>query len=416
MVINKNVVVIGAGPAGLAAAVELFKSGITDIVVLEREPFAGGILNQCIHDGFGVIKFGEVLTGPEYAHRFIDEAEKLGVEVLTSHTVIAMNEDKEITVLSTKGLVTYKAKAVILAMGCRERTRGALAIPGTRPAGIFTAGVAQNLVNLKNIMIGNSVVILGSGDIGLIMARRLTLEGVKVIAVIEKMPYSNGLARNITQCLEDYDIPLLLSHTVINIEGRERLKSVTIARVDEKGETVKGTSRKITCDTLILSVGLIPENEMTLGAGIQLDGITQGAIVDENLQTGIEGIFACGNVLQVHDLVDHVSNEGEKAARAVAAYLECYGNQCVKQSNISIKAGNGVRYVIPHTISGNKDVTFSMRVDRQWENRKLSFKSGESIIKSIKYRRLNPSEMVVVSMKAAELQGVKGLEVSIDEA
>jgi len=230
------------------------------------------------------------------------------------------------------------------------------------------------------------------------------------------MPYSNGLARNITQCLEDYDIPLLLSHTVINIEGSKRLKSVTIARVDEKGEPVKGTSRKIQCDTLILSVGLIPENELTLGAGIQLDGITQGAIVDENLQTGISGIFACGNVLQVHDLVDHVSNEGEKAARAVAAYLESDGDAYMEINSIPVKAGNGVRYVIPHTISGNRDVTFSMRVDRQWENRKLFFRSSGNIIKSIKYRRLSPSEMVVVSMKASELQGVRGLEVSIDEA
>lgn len=415
MVIKKDVVIIGAGPAGLAAAVELFKNGIKDIVVLEREPFAGGILNQCIHDGFGVIKFNEVLTGPEYAHRYIDEAEKLGIEILTSHTVIAMNGDKEITVLSSKGLITYKAKAVILAMGCRERTRGAIGIPGTRPAGIFTAGVAQNLVNLKNMMIGNKVVILGSGDIGLIMARRLTLEGVKVIAVVEKMPYSNGLARNITQCLEDYDIPLLLSHTVINIEGRERLKSVTIARVDEKGEPIKGTSQKFSCDTLILSVGLIPENELTLGAGIELDDITQGAIVDENLQTSMKGVFACGNVLQVHDLVDHVSNEAEKAARSVKCYIESLGNECMENDDISVNAGNGVRYVIPHTISGNKDVTFSMRVDRQWVDRKLSFKSSGNIIKSVKYRRLNPSEMVVVNLKASELKGVKGLEVSIDE-
>ncbi|KNY28894.1 NAD(P)/FAD-dependent oxidoreductase [Pseudobacteroides cellulosolvens] len=415
MVIMKDVVIIGAGPAGLAAAVELFKNGIKDIVVLEREPFAGGILNQCIHDGFGVIKFNEVLTGPEYAHRYIDEAEKLGIEILTSHTVIAMSREKEITVLSSKGLITYKAKAVILAMGCRERTRGAIGIPGTRPAGIFTAGVAQNLVNLKNMMIGNKVVILGSGDIGLIMARRLTLEGVEVIAVVEKMPYSNGLARNITQCLEDYDIPLLLSHTVINIEGRERLKSVTIARVDEKGEPIEGTSQKFTCDTLILSVGLIPENELTLGAGIELDDITQGAIVDENLQTSIKGVFACGNVLQVHDLVDHVSNEAEKAARSVKCYLEGLENKCIWHEKIEIKAGMGVRYVIPHTISGNNDVTFSMRVDRQWENKKLSFKSNGKKIKSIRHRRLNPSEMVVVTIKASELQGIKGLEVSVDE-
>jgi thioredoxin reductase len=412
MYIDKDVVVIGAGPAGLAAAVELGKKGIKEVVVIEREPFSGGILNQCIHDGFGVIKFNEVLTGPEYARRYIDEANKLGIEILISSMVISMSGDKEITVLSSKGLATYKAKAVILAMGCRERTRGALGIPGARPAGIFTAGVAQNLVNLKNIMIGKRVVILGSGDIGLIMARRLTLEGVKVIAVVEKMPYSNGLARNITQCLEDYDIPLLLSHTVINIEGKERLKSVTIAKVDEKGEAIKGTSEKFECDTLILSVGLIPENELTLGAGVVLDEITQGAIVDENLQTNIEGIFACGNVLQVHDLVDHVSNEAEKAARSVIDYL---ASQCRPQDKIAVKAGMGVRYVLPHTISGEKDVTFSMRVDRQWVDKKLSFKSGTKLIKSIRYRKMNPSEMVVVNIKASDLQGAHALEVTVDE-
>jgi thioredoxin reductase len=412
MYIDKDVVIIGAGPAGLAAAVELGKNGIKEVVVIEREPFSGGILNQCIHDGFGVIKFNEVLTGPEYARRYIDEANKLGIEILTSSMVISMSGDKEISVLSSKGLTAYKAKAVILAMGCRERTRGALGIPGTRPAGIFTAGVAQNLVNLKNIMIGKRVVILGSGDIGLIMARRLTLEGIKVIAVVEKMPYSNGLARNITQCLEDYDIPLLLSHTVINIEGKERLKSVTIAKVNERGEAIKGTSRKFECDTLILSVGLIPENELTLGAGVVLDDVTQGAIVDENLQTSIEGVFACGNVLQVHDLVDHVSNEAEKAARSVIDYLV---SQCRQQDKIVVKAGRGIRYVLPHTISGEKDVTFSMRVDRQWVDKKLSFKSGTKLIKSIRYRRMNPSEMVVVNIKASDLQGAHGLEVTVDE-
>lgn len=412
MYINKDVVIIGAGPAGLAAAVELGRNGIKDIIVIEREPFAGGILNQCIHDGFGVIKFKEVLTGPEYAQRYIDEANELGIEIMTSSMVISMSGDKEITVLNSKGLTTYKAKAVILAMGCRERTRGALGIPGTRPAGIFTAGVAQNLVNLKNIMIGKRVVILGSGDIGLIMARRLTLEGVKVIAVVEKMPYSNGLARNITQCLEDYDIPLLLSHTIINIEGKERLKNVTIAKVDEKGEAIKGTSRKFECDTLILSVGLIPENELSLGAGIEIDKVTQGAIVDENLQTSIEGVFACGNVLQVHDLVDHVSNEAEKAARSVLSHLRSKSGQ---QGKIAVKAGLGIRYAIPHTVSGDKDVTFSMRVDRPWVDRKLCFKSSGNIIKSIRYRRMNPSEMVVVNIKASELEGVHGLEVSVDE-
>jgi thioredoxin reductase len=412
MIVEKDVVIIGAGPAGLAAAVELGKNGVKELVVIEREPFAGGILNQCIHDGFGVIKFNEVLTGPEYAKRYIDEAEKLGIEVLTSSMVINMSGDKEITVLSQKGLIVYRAKAVILAMGCRERTRGALGIPGTRPTGVFTAGVAQHFVNLKNIMVGKQVVILGSGDIGLIMARRLTLEGAKVIAVVEKMPYSNGLARNVTQCLEDYDIPLLLSHTVINIEGKERLKSVTIAKVDDKGEPIRGTSRKIDCDTLILSVGLIPENELSKDVGIDLDDVTQGAIVDENLQTSIEGVFACGNVLQVHDLVDHVSNEAEKAARSVLSYLDGkYG----PQKKVAVKAGMGVRYVIPHTISGEKDVTFSMRVDRPWIDRKLVFRSGGKLIKSFKFKRMNPSEMVVVNLKVSELQAIESLEVAVNE-
>lgn len=413
MILDKDVVIIGAGPAGLAACVELVKNGVKDIVVIEREPFAGGILNQCIHDGFGVVKFNEVLTGPEYAQKYIDEAKELGIEILTSSMVVNMSSDKEITVMSSKGLDIYKAKAVILAMGCRERTRGAIGIPGTRPAGILTAGVAQNFVNLKNIMVGKQIVILGSGDIGLIMARRLTLEGAKVIAVVEKMPYSNGLARNVTQCLEDYNIPLLLSHTVINIEGKERLKSVTIAKVDDKGEPIRGTSKKIECDTLILSVGLIPENELSKDAGIDIDEITQGAVVDENHQTSIEGVFACGNVLQVHDLVDHVSNEAEKAAKAVVDYIE---GKFEKQGKVTVKAGKGIRYVVPHTISGKKDVALSMRVDRQWADVKLTFSSGKRLIKSLKYKKLNPSEMVVINIKASELEGIGSVEVEINEA
>ena len=412
MILDKDVVIIGAGPAGLAACVELVKNGVKDIVVIEREPFAGGILNQCIHDGFGVIKFNEVLTGPEYAQKYIDEARELGIEILTSSMVVNVSSDKEITVMSSKGLGIYKAKAIILAMGCRERTRGAIGIPGTRPAGIFTAGVAQNFVNLKNIMIGKQIVILGSGDIGLIMARRLTLEGAKVIAVVEKMPYSNGLARNVTQCLEDYNIPLLLSHTVINIEGKERLKSVTIAKVDDKGEPIRATSRRIECDTLILSVGLIPENELSKDAGIDIDEVTQGAVVDENLQTSIEGVFACGNVLQVHDLVDHVSNEAEKAAKSVVEYL---GSKCEKQEKVTVKSGKGIRHVVPHTISGKKDVAFSMRVHRQWKDVKLALYSGERLIKSLKYKKLNPSEMVVINIKASELNEVESVEVEINE-
>ena len=413
MILDKDVVIIGAGPAGLAACVELAKNGVKDIVVIEREPFAGGILNQCIHDGFGVVKFNEVLTGPEYAQKYIDEAKELGIEILTSSMVVNMSSDKEITVMSSKGLDIYRAKAVILAMGCRERTRGAIGIPGTRPAGIFTAGVAQNFVNLKNVMVGKQIVILGSGDIGLIMARRLTLEGAKVIAVVEKMPYSNGLARNVTQCLEDYNIPLLLSHTIVNIEGKERLKSVTIAKVDGKGEPIRGTSKKIECDTLVLSVGLIPENELSKDAGIDIDEVTQGAVVDENLQTSIEGVFACGNVLQVHDLVDHVSNEAEKAAKAVLEYL---AGKFEKQEKVTVKAGKGIRYVVPHTISGKKDVALSMRVDRQWADVKLTFSSGERLIKSLRYKKLNPSEMLVINIKASELEGIGSVEVEINEA
>lgn len=412
MILEKDVVIIGAGPAGLAAAVELAKNGIKDVVVIEREPFAGGILNQCIHDGFGVIKFKEVLTGPEYAQRYINEAEKLGVDIRTNSMVVNISPDKEVTVMSSKGIEVYRAKAVVLAMGCRERTRGSIGIPGTRPAGIYTAGVAQNFVNIKNIMIGKRIVILGSGDIGLIMARRLTLEGAKVIAVVEKMPYSNGLARNVTQCLEDYNIPLLLSHTVVNIEGKERLKSVTIAKVDDKGEPIRGTSKKIDCDTLILSVGLIPENELSKDAGIEIDNVTQGALVDENLQTSIEGVFACGNVLHVHDLVDHVSNEAEKAARSVIKYLE---KKIENENKVAVKAGKGIRYVIPHLVSGNRDVAFSMRVDRQWANVSLTFLNGTSPIKSFKYKKLNPSEMVVVNLKASELKGVESLEVAVNE-
>jgi len=264
MTIKKDVIIIGAGPAGLAAAIEVKKNGIDDVLVIERELYAGGILNQCIHDGFGVIKFGEALTGPEYAYRYINEAKKYEVEILTGTMVVKITPDRKVIVINPKGMIVYSAGSVILAMGCRERSRGAISIPGTRPAGIFTAGVAQHFVNLKNIMMGKRIIILGSGDIGLIMARRLTLEGAEVIAVLEKLPYTSGLPRNITQCLEDYEIPLLLKHTIVNIEGKERLKSVTIAKVDDIGNVVSGTSKKIECDTLILSVGLIPENEISI--------------------------------------------------------------------------------------------------------------------------------------------------------
>lgn len=412
MIINKDLVIVGAGPAGLAAAIEAKKNGIEDILVVEREPVAGGILNQCIHDGFGIVKFNEALTGPEYARKYIDEAEKLQIEIATNTMVQDISSNKEVTTVSPEGIKTYKAGAVILAMGCRERTRGAICIPGTRPAGVFTAGVAHNLVNIRNIMVGKKVVILGSGDIGLIMARRLTLEGAEVLAVVEKLPYSSGLQRNITQCLEDFNIPLLLSHTVTKIEGHERVKSVTVAKVNEKGDPIRGTSIKFDCDTLILSVGLIPENEVALDAGIILDNVTGGAAVDENLQTNIPGIFACGNVFHVHDLVDYVSAEGELAAKSAVSYIR---NNKLKESEITVKVGKGIRYVLPQTISADKDITFAMRVNAPSKRKTIVFKDGDKQLKKKFFVALNPAEMVRIELKSHELKDIVGLEVCIDE-
>lgn len=414
MLINKDLIIIGAGPAGLAAAIEAVKRGIRDVLVLEREPVAGGILNQCIHDGFGLIRFDEALTGPEYAKRFTDNALKMGIEIITNVMVQELSRDKEVTTISPGGITIYRAKAVILAMGCRERTRGAICIPGTRPAGVFTAGVAQNLVNIRNVMVGSNIVILGSGDIGLIMARRLTLEGARVLAVIEKLPYSSGLQRNITQCLEDYGIPLLLSHTVTKVEGRERVSSVTVSKVDEKGNVLKGTSQKYICDTLILSVGLIPENEIALNSGMDMDSTTGGARVDEKLETSIPGVFACGNVLQVHDLVDHVSLEGELAAVSAAAYIENYSRKDVNDRKIPVTAGNGIRYVLPQEIRPGQDITFSMRVSVPGRERSVLFKSGDKVVKKRKYTAVNPAEMLRIELSSKELENISGLEVCMD--
>lgn len=410
--IDMDIIIVGAGPAGLAAAIEARKNGIKKLLVIEREPIPGGILNQCIHDGFGLVRFIEALTGPEYAQRFITEANENQIEIKTNTMVQSISPDKVVTTISPEGILQYRAKAIILAMGCRERSRGAICIPGTRPAGVFTAGVAQNLVNLKNLMVGREVVILGSGDIGLIMARRLTLEGAKVLAVVEKLPYSSGLQRNITQCLEDFDIPLLLSHTVVQIKGRERVEGVVIAKVDTNGRILRGTSQKIKCDTLILSVGLIPENELSLDAGVCLDENTSGAVVDESLQTSVPGIFACGNVLQVHDLVDHVSAEGELAARSAAAYIKA---GAVETAEIHSRAGVGVRYVLPQKLTAKQDVTFSMRVTKPFRNSTLVFRSGEREIKRRKFPVLNPAEMVRMTLKAGELSGISDLEVLVHE-
>ena len=328
-------VIIGGGPAGLAAAIRLRQKGVDDVVVLEREHRPGGILRQCIHDGFGLTRFGETLSGPEYAQRFVAQAEELGITCLTDTTVLSLEADRTVTASGPAGLKQLRGDAVILTMGCRERTRGALAIPGSRPAGIYTAGVAREYINLRNLMVGREVVILGSGDIGLIMARRMTLEGAKVKCVAELMPYSGGLKRNIVQCLNDYGIPLKLSHTVIDIQGKERVTGVTIAQVDERSKPIPGTEEHIPCDTLLLSVGLIPENELSKAVGVELSPVTNGPSCNESLETSIPGVFACGNVLHVHDLVDYVSEEAQQAGKHAAAYVQ--GQREVQGREIPLK-------------------------------------------------------------------------------
>jgi len=407
---HKDVIIIGGGPAGLAAAVELYKNGVTDILILEREKHTGGILRQCIHDGFGLTRFGESLSGPEYAGRFIAEAEALGIPCLTETSVIRLTADKKVTAVSGKGIMEFQAKAVALTMGCRERTRGAISIPGTRPAGIYTAGVAQSYMNLSNIMPGREVVILGSGDIGLIMARRLTLEGAKVKAVFELQPYPSGLPRNIEQCLNDYDIPLYLNHTVIDIKGRSRLEGVTVARVDDRFRPVPGTEEEFSCDTLILSVGLIPENELSLEAGVQLDERTRGAIVDEDYQTSQAGIFASGNVLQVHDLVDFVSLEAERMARSIKSYLTRAESIA---TDIRIVTDDSVIHTIPQRTSGKKDFILSLRPGLPGRDCNVQISQRGRVITGKKFARVLPAEMIQLEVPADRIVGSADLEVRI---
>ena len=408
LTIKVDVLVIGAGPAGLAAAIAAKKAGVENLVVLEREDHPGGILRQCIHNGFGLHRFKEELTGPEYAQRDIDTACEMGIDIRTGVTVLSVSKDKRVTAVSREnGLQVFEAKAIVLAMGCRERPRGALAIPGTRCSGIYSAGTAQKFVNLEGYMPGRKVVILGSGDIGLIMARRMTLQGAKVLACVELMPYSSGLNRNIVQCLQDYGIPLYLSHTVIDIHGKERLTGVAVAKVDENRRPIPGSEIEFECDTLLLSVGLIPENELSAGAGVELSPVTSGAVVSDTLETSVPGIFACGNVLHVHDLVDHVSNESFRAGEMAARYAR---GERREGREIPVKDGAGVRGVVPQKIvveDGLQEVNLMFRPDRVYRDHYLTVYADGQVLSSAKKMILTPGEMVVQPMNEKMLNQCK---------
>ena len=412
---NVDLVVIGGGPAGMAAAVAAYDSGIKNVLILEREETLGGILKQCIHNGFGLHRFGEELTGPEYAARYKVEVEKRNIPCMLKTTVIGVSAERVVCAMNSEiGIFKVNAGAIILAMGCRERPKGALNIAGARPAGIYTAGTAQKFVNMKGYMPGRSVVILGSGDIGLIMARRMTLEGASVKAVLELMPYSGGLARNIEQCLNDFDIPLRLSHTVVELHGKERLEGVTIAAVDEKRQPIPETYEYIPCDTLLLSCGLIPENELTKSAGIKLDKITGGAVVDEKRQTEIPGIFACGNVLHVHDLVDYVSEEAVIAGEAAAEFIK-KGEK--SEISVALTTDGCVRYTVPQIIRTKGDTKVYFRVSDVFRDKKIVVRLGERVVLERKKQKLAPGEMETVTIKSDVIEAAAGgvLKLSVED-
>ena len=398
-----DVAVVGAGPAGLAAAAAAKREGAEKVVVIERDRTPGGILLQCIHPGFGLSYFKEELTGPEYASRFSEAAREAGVEFLSDATVLEIGDGYLRCIGANCGAIEVRAGAIVLAMGCRERTRGNIRIPGTRPAGVYTAGAAQRLVNRQNLMIGKKVVILGSGDIGMIMARRLTLQGAKVEAVVELLPYLAGLTRNRVQCLDDFGIPLMLSHTVTDIRGHERVESVKIAAVDEKRQIVPGTEREIPCDTLLLSVGLIPENELTRAAGIGIDRVTNGPSVNQYMQTTLPSVFACGNVVHVNDLVDNVSRESEQAGRSAAKFAK---GTLPKAREIDCKAASGIRYVVPQRIAlsgADEELTLYFRVTAPGAASTLAAEQSGKVLASRKVRRVSPGEMEHLNLKSSAL-------------
>lgn len=403
-----EIVIIGGGSAGLSSAIRAYEDGCKNILILERDKELGGILLQCIHNGFGLHLFGEELSGPAYAEKYVEQLKKLGIEYKVSSMVIHLSKEKEVEYVNPQeGYVRVQARAIILAMGCRERTRGAIAIPGYRPSGVWTAGTAQRYLNMEGYLVGKKVFILGSGDIGLIMARRMTLEGATVCGVAELMPYSNGLPRNIKQCLEDFNIPLFLSHTIIEIKGKDRMSSVVISKVDDKLRPIEGTEQEFEADTLLLSVGLIPENGLSEEANIQLHAKTKGAIVNESYETSVAGIFACGNVLHVHDLVDYVSMEGIKAGRAAAKYIK---RELDKGEGFYTEGNEGIAYVIPHKVNVNNledNIEFMFRVTKNYKRAVINILKDDVFYKSIKKQHMAPAEMEKIVLKKNEIIDIK---------